>query len=553
MVGAGLVFFPGLVMWDEASYIWEGYRIHEALRTANFLEFFRLSKSQFYYPFFQSWYLGITTLPFSYTAFSVRLVSLFLLLPTVWLLWVLTEKISKGKIFPAVLVVFLFLTSPLILFYYSTAMKEGLGTVLTLLVFWLYCNGCEAKPRRSSGELPLRRRRSSAASHEDSLSLRTLGVFIFRARQQTAFLKKKRPEVWFFLTGITALILTLTKYNYGVLVLMALGLESLCWRRWKENLAMFLPVIFGLGIWLSRPGRPEGFLLVLQNRFTIHLHETTVLGHLLYYPLELAFGYFFSPLICLLVAAGFIYGLKNWRDFRVRLLVLIFLINFILAERHMGNNQARFIFTSFPGFLIVGCLGLTELFFKIKPLFRRWFLLGVSLPVFLVGGGVILKDLFALPKILRPTASHQCDTAIFYETDQAKSWRYDFTRENWPHAYSGEEQETVEDIFDFIFANVNLSKKFTPLNFTNEISPGLFSFNFALAQKAKKGTSEEKYSEYFVVLEIEEGSKFDTIDFRRANLGPMLEAKKFLTNPSFVKIAQKRFPTLGLTAHILAF
>jgi len=31
----------------------------------------------------------------------------------------------------------------------------------------------------------------------------------------------------------------------------------------------------------------------------------------------------------------------------------------------------------------------------------------------------------------------------------------------------------------------------------------------------------------------------------------MLEAKKFLTNPSFSKVAQKRFPTLGLTVHIL--
>ena len=511
MIGAGLVFFPGLVMWDEAGYIWEGYRIHEALRAADFLEFFRLTKSQFYYPFFQSWYLGITTLPFSYTAFSARLVSLFLLLPTVWLLWALTRKISK-KIFPSALVIFLFLTSPLILFYYSTAMKEGLGTVLTLLAFWLY----------------------------------------FQACQQASFLRKKRPEIWFFLTGITALILTLTKYNYGVLVLMVLGLESLFWRQWKQNLIMFLPVIFGLGIWLSQPGRPEGFLLVLQNRFTIHLYETTVLGHLLYYPLELAFGYFFSPLVCLLVVIGFIYGLKNWRDFRVRLLALIFLINFVLAERHMGNNQARFIFTSFPGFLIVGCLGLTQLFFKIQPLFRRGFWLGVSLPVFLVGGGVILKDLFSLPKILRPTASHQCDTAIFYETDQAKSWRYDFNRASWPHTYPEKNQETVGDVFDFIFANINTNKKFTPLNFTNEISPGLFSFNFALAKKAKKGTSEEKYSQYFVVLDIEPGSKFDTVDFRRANLGPMLEAKKFLANPSFVQIAQKRFPTLGLTVHILA-
>lgn len=503
MLGAGLVFFPGLVMWDEAGYIWEGYRIHEALRAGNFLEFFRLSKFQFYYPFFQSWYLGITTLPFPYTAFWARLVSLFLLLPTVWLLWELTAKISK-KIFPSGLVIFLFLTSPLVLFYYSTAMKEGLGTVLTLLVFWLY----------------------------------------FQARE------KKKPLL-FFLTGATALILTLTKYNYGVLVLIVFGLEILFWRRFKENLLMFLPVILGLGVWLSRPGRPQGFLLVLQNRFTIHLYETTVLGHLLYYPLELAFGYFFSPLVCLLVAGGFVYALKNWRDFRVRLLAFFFLLNFALAERHMGNNQARFIFTSFPGFLIVGSLGLTALFSKIKPLFRRWFWLGVSLPVFLVGGGVILKDLFSLPKILRPTASHQCDTAIFYETDQAKSWRYDFNRANWPHIYPEKNQETVDDVFDFIFANVNLSKKFTPLNFTNEISPGLFSFNFALAQKAKKGTNEEKYSEYFVVLEIEPGSKFDTVDFRRANLGPMLEAKKFLTNPSFSKVAQKRFPTLGLTVHIL--
>ncbi|MGB9911615.1 MAG: ArnT family glycosyltransferase [Microgenomates group bacterium] len=505
-------FLPGIVMWDEAGYIWEGYRVHEALRAGNWQEFLKITQSQFYYPFFQSWFLGLTTIFLPYNFFTARLVSFLLIFPTALLIYQISLKISGKKSLASFLVLFFLFTSPLILYYYSTAMKEGLGTVLTLLAFWFYIKGREEK-----------------------------------------------KLFWFFLSGLVSLILTLTKYNYGVLVLMVLGLEFFFWRRLKENLILFLPVFLVLAIWLSPSGRWQEFWLILQNRFTIHLYETTVIGHLLYYPLVLAFEYFFSPLVFLLAFLGFVYSFKWWpRDFRLRILGFLFLINFILAERHMGNNQGRFIFTSVPGFLVVASFGLEKILFLIfsffkKIILRQTFLGGIFFSGFLIFGGVILKDLIFLPKILRPTVSHESDTAVFYEQDQYRSWRFDFTRDNWPHQYPDyQKQEKQEDVFKFIFSQVDLRKPVIPLNFTNEFSPLLFNFYFAVGQKAGWGIREDKYSSYFIVLEIKEGGMLDTVDFRKANLGTALQAKEFLISNREKKIAEKEFPTLGLTVHILA-
>lgn len=499
-------------MWDEAGYIWEGYRVWEALRAGDWRGFLDITKSQFYYPFFQSWFLGLATYLFPYNFFTARLVSFLLLFPTACLVYLLAVEVGGKKSLTSWLALFFLFTSPLTLYYYSTAMKEGLGTLLTLLALYLY----------------------------------------IKARQ------KKKLSL-FFWAGIVILFLTLTKYNYGVLVLIVFGLEFLFWRCWKENLVLFLPVILVLGIWLSPSGRFRDFWLILQNRFTIHLYETTVLGHLLYYPLVLAFAYFFSWLACLLAVIGFLYSSKYWRkNFSLRILAFLFLINFFLAERHMGNNQGRFIFTSIPAFLVVASFGLAEILPKIYSLFRRWFAgrsfwLGFFLPLIAIGGGVILKDLILLPKFLRPTASHESETAVFYEQDQKKDWRFDFNRQNWPHIYpKPESQETPEDVFNFIFSQIDLTKNVVPLNFTNEFSPLLFNFYFALGRKQDWGIRQARYNNFYIVLEIHQGGMLDTADFRRANLGTALEAKKFLASGQAAIIAKKDFPSLGLSVYILA-
>lgn len=507
---------PQLVTWDEAGYLWHGYQIHQAIKKGNWLDFFKLSQNQFYYPFFQSWYLGFTALFLGYTIESARLMSLLLLLPTIILVWLLGQELVKKNSWVAFLGVGFILSSPLILFYFSTAMKESLGLVLTLVCLWFY----------------------------------------FQAR--------KRKHRWlFFLTGFWVLILTLTKYNYGLLVLLALLTESFIWlileKKYRDkdywlNLGgLFLPIVLGMSYWLFVPTNNfSWFWEIIQNKWQVNLYETTTLGHLLYYPFELAFSYSFSWLAFIILLIGFIWGLRSWRDFKVRTLILFFLINFFLAGKHMANNQARFIFTSVPAFFLVGSLGLSQLYPYARKFFSRSFYLGLFAPFLLMAVIILLKDLLILPQMIRPTGSHQIESAVFYEQDYQNLWRFDFNRNNWPKIPAKPDGERVENMFEFIFNNIDLSKGVSLIGQANEFSPDLFRFYLAKTREEGLRLRENGYQEYIVVLEVQPSGRFDTLDYRRANLWTADVAKKVLSEPSFTFFNTKTFEDLGIKITILA-
>lgn len=494
-----LLFFfvakPQLVCWDEGGYLWEGYQVSQALRAGDWQSFWQLSRSQFYYPFFQSWFLAFATLPFGYTVNTTRLVSACLLLPTVVLVWLIGRQLDKKNRLAAFLTTGLVLTSPLILYYYSTVMKEGIGLLLTLLCLWLYMMA------RERNKWPL-----------------------------------------FLLAGIACLILTLTKYNYGVLVLAVIVLESLLGFSWK-NIILFLPVAAGLGWWFSPPGYLKWFGEILQNKFQVNLDQTTILGHLLYYPLELAFSYLFSWPVLVFLVIGFVWALlKGWRNYKIRLLAIFFLLNFVLAERHMANNQARFIFTSVPVFFLVGSWGLINLWPKAR---------GFLLPVFLIGSLVMLRDFVLLPQMIRPSGSHQVESAVFYEQDFRDINRFNFSRSTWPKIPPPADSEKIENVFQFILDNVDLSKIIRLIGPTNEISPGLFDYYIAKARE-KRGIipRQNAYREFIVAFEVELGSRFDIKDYRNFT-GPVARAARLaLENAGAVLLEEKEFPYLGLAVAI---
>lgn len=489
------ISLPQIVLWDEGGYIWQGYQINQALKKGDWAGFWRLTKSQFYYPPIQSWYLGLTNFFNSYSANSARFSSLFLLLPTVVLVWLLSHNY---------LAVFLILTSPLGLFFYSTSLKEGIGAVLSLLVIWLY----------------------------------------FQAR--------RRKQIFlFFVTGFLLLVLTLTKYNYGLLVLGVIGLEILIGDR--RSWLVFLPVVAGLAYWLSPPGYLKWFLEIIQNKWQVNLYDTTLLGHLLYYPLAIVFGYNFSWLMGILLFLSFpVALLADRRNYQIRVLSFFFLINFLLAEKHISNNQTRFIFTGMPAFFIVGSWGMDKLLFSIKKLLKKPLCLGLAMPILLLVGVVILKDLVILPKLIKSAGSHEVGTAVFYEKDYQNDDRFNFDHNYWPKVINPKPQK-IEEVFSYILNTVDLNKRVTLINAVNEFSPDLFNFYLAKQREnIKKNIKVSQYSEYLVVLEIQPGSRFDTLDYQRFS-GPRYAASKnWALNSGFPMVAKKDFFELGIRIFIFA-
>lgn len=165
--------------WDESGYIWQAYAARTVFISNWFGGLWDVSKYQIAYPFLQSWYLGFMSLFLGFSVNSVRLASVLLLIPAAILMWSISRMIIPQRNVLRLLPVFLFLTSPMMAYYFSTAMKEGLGTVLTLLCFYLY----------------------------------------FRA-------KAKSSPFFYLLTSLSLFILFLTKYNYAVLVAVPLAAES---------------------------------------------------------------------------------------------------------------------------------------------------------------------------------------------------------------------------------------------------------------------------------------------------------------------------------------
>jgi 4-amino-4-deoxy-L-arabinose transferase-like glycosyltransferase len=501
----------GIVCWDEGGFLWDGYQVAKALAAADWSGFFRLSKSQFYYPFFQSWFLAFATLPFGYSVMSARLVSSLLLIPTLLLIWLLAKKINPKARWGGVIAISLMITSPLILFYFSTAMKEGLGTVLTLLAFLVY----------------------------------------FWARGKANWLN-------FFWLSFLVLILTLTKYNYGIFVLVAFGAESLIWffrkrdrQFWFSNLALYLPCAIVMAWWVSPPGYLKWFLDILQNKYDWTLKQTNTLGHLLYYPMEMAFSYIFSWLAFIICLIGFVYCLKNLKNYRYRVPAILFLGNFIMATLHFGNNQARYIFTSVPLFFLLGGLGFEELAAKLRKIHLTGYWLGIALSLFVLCGFIFIKDLISLPAMIKPTASHQVGATLFYEKNYywAADERYDFRRGKWPNGALKNPPQKVDDIYEWIINSVDTREYVNLLSPINEINPGLMAI-YLESYRAKNKLIYNGQIEYQIVFAVQEGSRFDSLGYRAFSKPTIDQSQQLNFNPDYQKVAEEEFPYLGVKASV---
>lgn len=525
-----------MVCWDEGNNIYVGNTITQAIRHRNWPKFWQLTLSQLHYPFFQSWYLGFISLPFEYTIESSRLVSLFLLLPAVILMWFLAQKLSRQEAVGFLAVIFL-LTSPNLLLLFSMVLKEGFGATLTLLTFF--------------------------------------GYLTARQHQKISY---------YFITGLSLLLVMLTKYNFGVLVLGVLGLESIIWlirekkylnkNYWLFNLCLYLPLTIGMTIWIAlqpNQGQVSEILLAFKQFMLpgqeniFNLYETNFGGHLLFYPLELAFAYTFSWLAFLFLTAGFIFSFSEWRDYKVRVLGLFFLVNFLAAEKNIVNNQGRYIATCVPFFFLVGSDGLVNLYSKVRKIKLDSVGTGLLAPILIFAIFTLIKDFISFPKYLPGLASHEILSAVFYQQDYLPGGKYismfDFDRNNWPKIPPESDMEKIPDVMNFILDNVDLSKTINFAGFLNEFSPGLAFFYVDKAREklASQGNAlriwqeqPSKYQEYFAVILVEDGTRFDTYAYRIfTHLNSLYEAKQVLSDKSLTLIKQKEFKDLGLTVRIL--
>lgn len=504
---------PQLAGWDEAGYILQGYRLNQALRSFDWPGLVGLTRNQVFYPFFQSWFLGLATLPLGYSISTARLVSLLLLWPLSLLFWMMAEELRPGSRWWPVVVLGLILSSPTILYFFSLAMMEGLGLLLTMICLWFY----------------------------------------WRARE------KGRP-VFFFLTGLTAQAVIFTKYNYGLVLGALLALEGLIWfaekkgyrkkKTWLSLFWLFAPILALSLWWFLLPGNKPIILGFIKS---FNDYPASWLTHWLFYFFELALGYTFSWVAFLFLAIGFVWAsVKNRRRLKVRSLVLLFLVNFLtIMLKSPNKNQARYLFTGVPAFLMVGSLGLFELWPKISHIRLKPVLKGIFLPFGALLAVILVRDLVWVPQMVRSIGSHHVGSPVFYEPDYQRNNRFNFNRLDWPRQSAPAGSEKIEDLFKFAFAQVDLSRRVIQVGEANEISPHLFNYYLAKAKEADQETSPGLFQSYLVVFEVKPGSHFDTQDFRQANWASAQWARSTLLDPSLTLVNQRHFPYLGIRVSVM--
>ncbi len=303
-----------------------------------------------------------------------------------------------------------------------------------------------------------------------------------------------------------------------------------------------LPLALVLPFWFARvSGGWQGLWLFLQNVPDSHL---SVVEHLLFYPLEISNFATLSWPVSVMILVGFIYSLKNIKKGEVRTLAFLFLLNFFLALRNFDKHQFRYLFTSLPAFFILGSFGAGQLVAKIRVKIIPGFWQGVGVSFVLVCLGLIAFDMAKLPVLARSAGDHFIGSAVFYEQDYQKADRFNHYKYNLLSRPAPVGSERIEDIYDFIFANVDATKNVSLVGQANEFSQYLFMYEMMFSPK--KSRPQTAFSDFVVTFEVDKAGRFDTFDFRQNNAWGQTLVNQVKENKTYILIAQKHFDYLGV-------
>lgn len=505
------------VGWDEANHIWVSYRLSESLQEKNLLSFLKITFNQPHYPPLQSWFLGMPLALFGFSIEKARLWGLFWFVLGGLLIFVLGERLGgdKGKL-TGVISLFFFLSSPIVLFFSSLAMKEMMGAALSLLVVLSY----------------------------------------FHAR-------KVNTPFSYLLVGLMLFVLTMTKYNYGFLMMIVIFLEMiisffLAKKRQMvalSHLPLFVSFFILFGFWLLVPyNRIPLFLETFAGNFSDRFIYTQGLadfwGYFLFYPRAIVLMYSSSILVGIFLLISFVWAIRYFRDFRIRFLWLAVAVNLLLGNIYTQNMQERYIFTSVSFLFVLGGFVGSNFLAKLLAFPKRSWVWGAVLGFWLLVSGKILFDLGHLPSFVYSVGAYTLKSPVFNQTDfQDKNLWFNYDLSSWPKTLATGSYEKPKDVLEFVASSVDLAKPVEVVGFANEFSPPLFDLIFAL-HKQKREFVSLPYSSFMVTLEIFPTSRFYTRDYQLMNSWQIEKIKAIKVDPSLTLVKRKEFKELGVEVTI---
>ena len=438
----------GPFFWDESFHAGYGLSIYDVLHRGDWARFWEITNFLKLWPFLHSWVVGAFLTVFGPTMVNARLSSLILLIPSLVLLFQISRIAFPGRGRAVGLIAsLLFASSPLVLYMASTCMLEMLEVLLVCAFFRAYFGAEDSKRKALYG-----------------------------------------------LAGLFLALLYLTKYNYGLLLLLAFGLDVIIqlWRKGRDRgraLIKYAAIVVAgftipVAVWLGagQAGDKIGMLSWYFRGATGGagtVLKLSALDRSLFFLRGLANIYSFSIWIFLILLSGLAAGFFYYRDRKIRMIHLTSLL-VLLACSIVRNEQDRYIMPVFPLIAIMGAFSVVAAYQKIKSGWpRRAFALILSI--------FIAFELPLLPFFCRGVANHTAALGSFrypggsglnYSVFGLPALYPEILKQPYSHLNPAADfaaaKHNVRDIWDFIARTVGGKGSLYCLSVFQEFSPHLW-------------------------------------------------------------------------------
>jgi hypothetical protein len=205
---------------------------------------------------------------------------------------------------------------------------------------------------------------------------------------------------WLLATSLIAAAVFLTKYNFGLFLIGAIGLnEGVGWLLtrstrppWERWLRLAAPAAFILLIWFAAPGRLARFLSFSQAQEG-QLDIWQAAGWF-YYPHSFYAHYLPGPAALLLVGGGLLLALGRWRSGRFRFLLIYLGLSWLLLLL-VPQKVPRFLYTVAPAALLLAGPFAVWLYEQAAAHSQRWHLTVLLLFGWLLWWGTAVAHQFS--------------------------------------------------------------------------------------------------------------------------------------------------------------
>lgn len=498
------IFLPkAIVAWDEAANMVWGHKIYDALRNHEWRTAGGLSRVQVYYPPLQSWFIGTTSLITGFSIPIVRITNLLWLLVIAPLIFHVGYSLQKSRngFITGLSATVLFLMSPMTLALSSIALKELMGTAITLISYMYY--------RRMEERNRLR----------DAI-----------------------------IAGCFVLVLFYFKYNYALLlcagyaVLCGINIVTKMYKDYRPMIVFWLVTIFGMVFWVFvQNTRLITEHVQAQTPQTVHIGSW--MDKALFYPQSIIFVYAPHVIAGLFMVAAFFGSIVWIRNKAIRALWWIVIVYIIPLGFYSENLHERYIFPVMPFVYVLTahvavCLG----DFLLKA--RR-------VPIFIIMyAGLFLMVIhysLRLPGAVYSVGAHALRSPIFNQPDY-RDTIFDFNPSHWSKRLPPAGSQTPSDVISYVLSVVGPAH-FTVIGNINELSPKYWELSALLAHR-NTVPPQVFPDDYLVTVEVMPGSRFYTRDYMLFNMQSAMRIPDIATSRSHLVVGKKVFSELGITVTI---